>query len=318
MSKGVTATTHVGATFAINPLKPNIGAEVRGVDLRQPLDDAIDTLNRALAEHGVLVFCDQDITIEQQMAFGRQFGDLTVHPFSSHLEAHPEVIVLDYTADNPPSLTDIWHSDETFRAEPPMATMLYAKIVPPLGGDTLFANMAAAYQGLSAQMQSFIDGLEAVHDFKPFRTLFSHSDAHRKKLHELEDQYPPATHPVVRIHPVSGAKVLFVNPQFTIHIKGMKADESRALLDLLFRQASVPEYQLRLEWQRHMVALWDNRLVQHYAVHDYYPQRRRMERVTIKGDRLVGPQRASAGAVASTPAETPSQPQGGPWSIDRH
>ncbi len=315
MTQGVNAATHAGTTLEIKPLKPNIGAEVRGADLRVPPDAAaMHTLNHALAEHGVLVFHDQDMTVEQQMAFGRRFGDLSVHPFSSPLAHHPEVIVLDYTADNPPSLTDIWHSDETFRAEPPMATMLHAKIVPELGGDTLFANMAAAYEGLSAQMKACIDGLEAIHDFKPFRTLFSNSDAHRKKLHELEDTYPNVTHPVVRLHPVSGAKTLFVNPQFTIHISGMKADESRALLDLLFRQASVPEYQLRLEWQRHDLVIWDNRLVQHYAVHDYHPQRRRMERVTIVGDRPVGPVRASAVSVA----EAPAKPEGGPWSIDRH
>ncbi len=315
MTQGVSAVAHAHTTFEIRPLKPNIGAEVCGADLREPLDAAaIETLHRALAEHGVLVFQDQDITVEQQMAFGRCFGDLSVHPFSAHLAEHPEVIVLDYTAENPPSLTDIWHSDETFRAEPPMATMLHAKIVPALGGDTLFANMAAAYAGLSATMQQFIDGLEAVHDFKPFRTLFTNSDAHRKKLHELEDQYPNVTHPMVRVHPVSGAKVLFVNPQFTIHINGMKADESRALLDVLFRQANVPEYQLRLEWRRHTVALWDNRLVQHYAVHDYYPQRRRLERVTIKGDRPVGPDRD---ATVALDTESPPKPVAGPWAIDR-
>ncbi|ETW99496.1 MAG: hypothetical protein ETSY1_14845 [Candidatus Entotheonella factor] len=316
MGTGITAATQAGAALAIRPLKPNIGAEILGVDLREPLEAAaIETLNHALAKHGVLVFHDQDMTVEQQMAFGRRFGDLSVHPFSAHLAEHPEVIVLDYTAENPPSLTDVWHSDETFRAEPPMATMLHAQIVPALGGDTLFANMAAAYKGLSAQMKGFLDGLEAIHDFKPFRTLFNHSDAHRKKLHELEDQYPHVTHPVVRIHPVSGAKVLFVNPQFTIHIKGMKADESRALLDVLFRQASIPEYQLRLEWRRHTVALWDNRLVQHYAVHDYYPQRRRMERVTIKGDRPVGPARAVVGLEADGATEPP-KPEGGPWTIE--
>lgn len=314
MTQGINAAMRADTTLEIRPLKPHIGAEVGGVDLRAPLEAAtMDALHQALAVHGVLVFRDQDITVEQQMAFGRCFGDLSVHPFSAHLAEHPEVIVLDYTAENPPSLTDIWHSDETFRAEPPMATMLHAKIVPALGGDTLFANMAAAYEGLSAPMQGLIDGLEAVHDFKPFRTLFTQSEAHRKRLHELEDQYPQVTHPVVRIHPVTGVKVLFVNPQFTIGIHGMKADESRALLDVLFRQASVPEYQLRLEWRRHTVALWDNRLVQHYAVHDYYPQRRRLERVTIQGDRPVGPRR-EAMAINT---EVPPQTEGSPWSIER-
>ncbi|PON17430.1 hypothetical protein C2W62_13315 [Candidatus Entotheonella serta] len=200
MTQGVSAVAHTGTTLEIRPLKPNIGAQVCGVDLREPLDAAAMTmLHRALAEHGVLVFHDQELTVEEQMAFGRCFGDLSVHPFSAHLAEHTEVIVLDYTEENPPSLTDIWHSDETFRAEPPMATMLYAKIIPALGGDTMFANMAAAYEGLSAPMKTMIDGLETVHDFKPFRTLFTHSEAHRKRLYELEEQYPLVTHPVVRI-----------------------------------------------------------------------------------------------------------------------
>ncbi len=304
--------TKVLVGLEIKPLKPNIGAEILGTDLSLPLAAAeVKTIQQALAEHGVLVFHDQPITVEQQMAFGCQLGELSVHPFSSPLDAHPEVIVMDYTADNPPALTDIWHSDETFRAEPPMASMLHAKIVPELGGDTLFANMAVAYQGLSAQLKSLIDGLEAIHDFKPFRTLFTSSPEHRKKLHELEDMYPNVAHPVVRIHPVTGVKTLFVNPQFTIQICGMKADESHALLEVLCRQAAVPEYQLRLEWRRHTLVLWDNRLVQHYAVHDYYPQRRRMERVTIKGDRPVGPTRTATAPLA----EPPDTPKSGPWSV---
>ena len=264
------------------------GAEIEGVDLSQPLDDAaFQAVQDAFVEHQVIVFRDQDITSEQQKDFGRRFGDLTVHPFAPSSEDAPELIVFDNDADTPPWGTDVWHSDETFRAEPPLGTMLRALIVPEWGGDTLFASMAAAYDGLSDRMQQFVSGLEAVHDFKPFRQLFDDDAASREKLRDFEDRYPPISHPVVRTHPVSGRKVLFVNPQFTIAIKGMDEAESRALLDLLFHQAEIPEYQYRHHWAPNTLVFWDNRSVQHYAIHDYYPQRRKLERITIKGDRPV-------------------------------
>ena len=275
----------------------SLGAEVGGLDLAQPLDDAaIEQLRVAHAEHEVLIFRDQDITTEQQKAFGRRFGKLTVHPFAPSDEEAPELIVFDNDADNPPWGTDIWHSDETFRAEPPMGTMLRALIVPEVGGDTMFTSMSAAFEGLSERMQSFVSGLEAVHDFKPFRQLFSDDAEGRRSLREFEERYPPSTHPVVRLHPVSGKKVLFVNPQFTVAIKGMGESESRSLLDQLFRQAVVPEYQIRHRWRPHTLVFWDNRAVQHYAIHDFYPLRRKMERITMKGDRPIGVAAALGGA----------------------
>ncbi|NKB47792.1 MAG: hypothetical protein GKS02_00360 [Alphaproteobacteria bacterium] len=267
----------------------SLGAEVSGIDLAEPLDEAtFDALVQAHGEHEVLIFRDQDITTEQQKAFGRRFGKLTVHPFAPSDGDAPELIVFDNNADNPPWGTDIWHSDETFRAEPPMGTMLRALIVPDVGGDTMFTSMSAAFEGLSDRLQNFISGLEAVHDFKPFRQLFSGDTEGRRSLRDFEERYPPAVHPVVRLHPVTGKKVLFVNPQFTVAIQGMEESESRGLLDQLFRQAMVPEYQIRHQWRPNTLVFWDNRAVQHYAIHDYYPQRRRMERVTIKGDRPVG------------------------------
>ena len=198
----------------------------------------------------------------------------------------PEVIILDYSKDNPPALTDIWHVDETFREAPPMATILRAKVVPEVGGDTLFASMSAAYRGLSERMKQHIHGLEALHDFKPWRPLFGHSD--RARLRQLEDEFPNPWHPVVRVHPVTGRRVLYVNRQFCVRIKDLKPDESDALLAYLYRQATIPEVQLRLKWQPNMLVMWDNRSVLHYAAHDYYPARRTMERVTVKGDKPVG------------------------------
>ncbi len=273
----------------IRRINMHIGAEVSRVDLRQPLTDAdIEIIHDAWVEHEVLIFRDQDITIDQQIAFGRSFGELSVHPFSPNLAERPEVIVLDNHADNPPALTDQWHSDETFREAPPNGTILRANIIPEVGGDTMFASMTAAFAGLSDRMQNFLSGLEAYHDFKPFRGLMDESAEARAKLRKLEDEFPNPLHPVVRQHPVSTRPVLNVNPQFTIRIKEMREDESDLLLAFLFKQATIPEYQFRASWQPHTILFWDNRSVQHYAAHDYFPQRRQMTRLTIAGEKPYG------------------------------
>ncbi len=192
-----------------------------------------------------------------------------------------------------------------------MATVLCAKEVPAIGGDTMFVSMSAAFDGLSDRMQQFISGLEAIHDLKPFRALFGDSEEDRKNLQRFELLYPPQVHPVVRIHPVSGRKVLFVNPQFTIAIKDMDERESRSLLDTLFQQALIPEYQFRHHWAPHTIAMWDNRSTQHYAVNDYYPQRRYMERVTIRGGPVTGVERADPASVRKAKFLVPD-------NVDRH
>jgi taurine dioxygenase len=291
----VAAAAQADSSLKLRKLGVFLGAEATGVDLTRPLDDAVVTaLGLALATHEVLVFPRQRIGSDDLKRFGRYFGELTVHPFSTSAADSPELIVYDNKEGNPPAATDIWHTDETFRECPPMGTMLCSKIVPEIGGDTVFHSMTAAYESLSDRMQQFISGLEAVHDFKPFKTLFAESEDGWRKLRHFEEIYRPATHPVVRVHPVSGKKALFVNPQFTLFIKGMEERESRTLLDTLFRVTSVLEHQYRHRWEPDMIVFWDNRSTQHAAVHDYYPQRRLMERVTIKGDRPRG-----TGAVAN-------------------
>ncbi len=297
----------------IVPINGFIGAEVRGAHLGRLDEAAFRILHDALARYEVVVFPRQDIALEDQMAFGARFGPLSVHPFSPKLEDKPEVIVLDYSADHPAARTDVWHADETFRPNPPMATMLRARILPSAGGDTCFASMTAAYRGLSERMKRHIHGLEALHDFKPFRSLFNDTPAHRRRLREIEDEFPNPWHPVVRVHPVTGRRALYVNPQFTVRIRDLKDDESNALLAFLYAQASVPEYQLRVKWEVDTVAIWDNRSVQHYAPHDYYPQRRSMERVTITGDVPVGVQGEYApetveGLGSVNPKEAPRKP----------
>jgi taurine dioxygenase len=239
-------------------------------------------------KHEVLVYRDQDISLEEQMAFGQLFGELSIHPFSPNLDDKREVIVLDYSADNPPALTDQWHADETFRAAPPSITILRSKVVPEYGGDTLFASMTAAYTGLSERMKQYIHGLEAIHDFKPWRPLFTSSEAHQKKLREIEQQFPNPSHPGGAHAPGDGRRVLNVNAQFVTRIKGLKDDESQMILNYLYARAAIPEFQLRVKWQPNMVVMWDNRSTQHYAPHDYYPQRRTMNRVTICGEPVEG------------------------------
>jgi taurine dioxygenase len=277
----------------------HLGAEIGGVDLRRPLSDAqFSAIEDALVEHELIIFRNQDITSDNLMDLGRRFGELTVHPFAPNEGKNaPELIKFRNDEKTPPYGTDVWHSDETFRAEPPMATILCAKEVPAVGGDTMFVSMTAAYAGLSDRMQQLISGLEGIHDMKAFRPLFGKSEEERRRLQQFELMYPPQLHPVVRIHPVSGRKVLFVNPQFTTAINGMDERESRALLDLLFHQALVPEYQFRLHWEPHTIAMWDNRATQHYAIHDYYPQRRYMERVTIRGGPVTGVERADPASL---------------------
>jgi taurine dioxygenase len=215
-------------------------AEVTGVDLTRPLDAAkVEAIKQAHADFGVLVLPNQTISSEDLKRFGRYFGGLTVHPFSTNAKEAPELIVYDNKEGNPPPATDICHTDETFRTEPPMGTILCSKIIPEIGGDTCFCSMVAAYEGLSDRMQRFISGLEAVHDFKPFKEYFEGDEAGWQQLRKFEDIYRPATHPVVRVHPITGKKALFVNPQFTLHIKGMEETESRTLLDILFRTTSL-------------------------------------------------------------------------------
>jgi len=274
--------------ISVKRLGYNIAAEISDVDLAKPDDAQVNAINNALLENEVLVFRDQDIPTAQFIDFGNKFGELTTNPFSPTHGENPELIILDYHKDNPPRLTDNWHSDETFRETPPKGTMLRSLIAPRIGGDTMFASMSAAYEGLSDKTQRMISDLRFMVDFTPFRRVFGNDDDSLHKLREIEKEHPILSHPVVRVHPESGRKSIFVNSQFAIGIEGMKDSESRPLLEMLYAQAGVPEYQFRLQWQPNTIAFWDNRVVLHYAIHDYYPQRRLLERLTIKGDKPFG------------------------------
>jgi taurine dioxygenase len=281
------ATAARPAPFEIERLGRHLGAEVHGLNLKNGMaPDTFRAFEAALIEHKVLVVRDQHLTTAEHVAISRLFGELEVHPFRPEGE-FPEILVLDNHKDNPVLSTDVWHSDTTFRLNPTKYTILRCQIMPKLGGDTLWANMEIAYKGLSEPIRKMIDGMRAVHDFQNFRVLFKNTPEDRAKLRRMEDLYPNPSHPVVRTHPVTGRKCIYVNPQFTLRIEGLEPEESQAILQVLFAQARVPEYQFRLRWSEGAIVFWDNRSTQHYAANDYYPERRRMERTAVVGDTPV-------------------------------
>lgn len=263
---------------------PVLGASVTDVDLSDLSDAGAREIETLLTEHEVLVFPHQPISAEAQLRFGRLFGALAVSPFSPTAAEAPELIVLDYSKNTSPPLTDIWHADETYRPAPPKFTILKAIITPELGGDTMFCSMRAAYEGLSDRLQRLIAGLTAHHGFGRFAKMFAGDSEGMKRLHAVEEEFPHPSHPVVSVHPFTGKRVLYVNRHFTEHINELPDDEGRAILELLIQQTTRPEHQLRVSWDPGTLVMWDNRSVQHYAPHDYWPQRRRMERVTVEGN----------------------------------
>jgi taurine dioxygenase len=273
------------ARFEIRPLTPTIGAEIHGIDLRRPLDaGALKEVRTALLDWKVVFFRDQNITTEQHLAFARNFGELEVHPFAPEKSGYPEVLAITHDRESR-GRENIWHSDVTWRLEPSLGSILRSLEVPVVGGDTLFADMYAAYEGLSDEVKGKIDGRTAIHDFAHFRKRLRKQGKSEAEIEEYNKTYPLAEHPVVRTHPETGRKALYVNAAFTQHIIGIEREESDALLKHLYAQAAIPEYQCRFRWGVHSIAFWDNRASQHYAVSDYWPAVRRMERVTIVGDK---------------------------------
>jgi len=272
-------------TLKIQALSPVIGAKVSDIDLASPLsEDEVKQLTDALLQHHVLFFENQPITPEQQKRLAAHFGDLHVHPVYPHVSEQPEIIVLDTHAANLPD-NDNWHTDVTFIRTPPMGAVLSAKLIPPNGGDTLWASCIAAYEALSEPFRNILEPLQAEHDFEKSFPRERH-DAMGKlaEWDKAKRDHPPLLHPVIRIHPVSGKKGLFVNEGFTTRIAGLKPRESDVLLRFLFEHVARPEFVVRWKWKQNDLAIWDNRLTQHYAVADYLPHRRVMHRATILGD----------------------------------
>ncbi len=268
------------------PVAGALGAEVGGIDLSQPIDeDLYREIRQALVEYQVLFFRNQAIEPAHQKALADCFGPLQTHPAYGTVEGFSEITILESTADAPTKI-EKWHTDMTFRAHPPMGTMLRSRIIPERGGDTLYASMTAAFDALSPALQSFLTSLTAVHDFAHgFKESLAEPGGPERLKQILADN-PPVEHPVIRTHPESGRQLIFVNELFTTHIVGMTSTESECLLSFIFNHITAPEFGCRFQWSVDAIAFWDNRSTQHKPVNDYFPAHRRMERITIDGDRL--------------------------------
>ena len=273
----------------VEKITPVLGGLVSGVDLGQPLSkDQHAEIEQALHEHQVLFFRDQKITEDQHRDFGALFGPLHIHPIYPRSDTAPEVMILD-TALNDLRDNAVWHTDVSFEVTPPLGSILVARKLPPVGGDTLWSSATAAYEGLSEPLKQMLDGMKATHDIaKSFPAeRFGADEASRERLDQIKRANRPFSHPVIRTHPATGKKAIYVNEAFTTRIEGLDAAASESLLALLYRQIGLPEYSLRWKWRVGDVAMWDNRITQHYAVDDYRPQHRIMHRVTIIGERPV-------------------------------
>lgn len=272
--------------LTIRPLGPTIGAEIQGLDLSQVLSEQQHhRVEQALLEHQVLFFRNQAITDAEHVRFASRFGDLHRHPIYPHVDQHPELLLIDT------DVTDvrdnaIWHTDVTFLAAPALGAVLAAKQVPAFGGDTLWANGVAAFEALSAPLKRLLDGLTATHELtKSFPTeRFGNTPEALERYEKARKDHPPLSHPVVRTHPATGRKALFVNEGFTTRINELESRESESLLAFLFHHVSRPEFTVRWQWKANDIAFWDNRITQHYAIDDYRPNRRVMHRATILGD----------------------------------
>ncbi|MGO2711876.1 MAG: taurine dioxygenase [Pseudomonas helleri] len=273
-------------SLTVTPISSALGAQIDGVDLTRPLSlEQRDAIEQALLQHQVIFFKNQVITPQEQARFAANFGDLHIHPIYPNVPEQPEVLVLD-TAVTDVRDNAVWHTDVTFLPTPALGAVLSAKQLPAFGGDTLWASGIAAFEGLSKPLQVLLDGLTATHDFTKSFPLerFGSTPEDLARWEQTRKNNPPLSHPVVRTHPVSGRKSLFVNEGFTTKINELSEAESDAILKLLFAHATRPEYTIRWRWQENDVAFWDNRVTQHYAVDDYRPNRRVMHRATILGD----------------------------------
>ena len=271
--------------FKVNRLSPNIGAELLNIDLKQNLDNQIkQKIYEALLVYKVIFFRNQNLTTEEHLNFAKNFGELEIHPFAPHKKGFPEVLNITHNEKNK-GKENTWHSDVTWRKKPSLGSILRMIEGPSVGGDTLFSDMCMAYEGLSEEIKERLNGAIAVHDFANFRKALIKGGKTEQEIEAFNKKFPNPEHPVIRTHPDTNKKVIYVNKAFTQYIKGWGEDESRSMLDFLYAQAAIPEYQCRFSWEKDSIAFWDNRSCQHYAVSDYWPNVRKVERVTVVGDR---------------------------------
>lgn len=279
-------------SVSVEPISGPVGAEIHGIDLAADLAETDIALIRAtLFDRGVVFFRDQTITPEQHIAFAERFAPVNVNRFFAHAEGYPSIAEVRKEPGQKNNIGGGWHTDHSYDLEPAMGSILLARELPPVGGDTLFASMYAAYDALSDGLKATLEGLRAVHSsrhvFGPQAKRFADPNNDLKdRLRNAEQAVQDAVHPVVIRHPGSGRRALYVNPGFTLRFDGWTAEESQALLGYLYQHAAKPEFQCRFRWREGSVAFWDNRSTWHYAVNDYHGERRLLHRITLEGTAL--------------------------------
>lgn len=279
-------------TITVEPIAGALGAVIRGPDLSRPLDQqCFAEIHDAFLNHLVIVLEDQDLTPDQLLAFAQRFGPIVNYPFVKDMDGHPGITEIIKTENDTLNFGGLWHSDTTYLPKPPLGSMLYARELPPRGGDTLFANMYLAYETLSEGMKAMLAPLRAVSSAslrdKSEGGARSRIAAQTGRGQNVDQRDMAADHPVVRTHPETGRKALYINCAHSSHFVGMTPEESRPILQFLFEHMSRPEFTCRYRWKVDAVALWDNRCSHHYALNDYQGYRRLMHRVTIEGDTPV-------------------------------
>jgi taurine dioxygenase len=276
--------------IGVHPIAGALGAEISGVDLSTDLADAtVAAIRRAWLEHLVIFFRDQDLSPAEFLAFARRFGEAIEYPFVRGLDEFPEIIPVVKLEHERLNFGGIWHSDTAYLEVPPMASMLIAREVPPVGGDTLFANGYLAYEMLSEGIKQLLEGLVAINSSAKADVTRTREDRMKDSARADGRKEYVAVHPVVRVHPETGRKALYVNVAHTVGFEGMTREESAPILDYLFRHQVRPEFTCRFRWRPGSIAFWDNRCTQHHPINDYHGYRRVMHRITLAGDRPKGP-----------------------------
>ena len=270
----------------IRPIAGALGAEISGVDLSRPISDAtLNDIRQALLDHLVIFLRDQDLEPGQQLAFAKRFGETVEYPLVKGLEGTPEIIAVVKLEHEELNFGGLWHTDMAYTQEPPLGTILLARELPPFGGDTLFANMYLAYETLSEGMKELLDPLKAVNQSNLPTAVATRQARIDDSAKAAPETILTATHPVVRVHPETGRKLLYVNGAHTLHFEGMSEEESAPLLDYLFKHQTRPEFTCRFRWQPGSMAFWDNRCTQHNPINDYHGHKRVLHRITLAGDR---------------------------------
>ena len=274
--------------YNLEQITPTIGAEISNIDLSQDLsEEKLDQIYQDLIDYKVIFFRNQEISPKNHIALAKSFGEIEPpHPVYPHVKDFPEIVLLENDANNPPD-TDEWHTDVTFKSDPAFASILYSKIIPPSGGDTLWCSLSAIYEALPSDTKKYLETLRAVHDMGSFRNNFIDDDNEKsaQNVNEGFQKFGNAIHPMVKIHPISKNKLLYINPGFTSQIVGMNMTDSNNLLTYLFNFMNKPEFQIRFKWSANTIAIWDNRCTMHYAIGDYMPHHRQMNRITVLNDK---------------------------------